>query len=196
MVRRRSAAALAVVAALIAASADAQLDRYAGGGQARSPHGGWEVVSPDRSQRAIDAAPATALLRGPGIRSRRLMQFERGLDVVWPDDRRHVVALARTAHFASIRTFTLGARDAVPPRSVEREIERRLRVQGPGLGRIENRLIAVGSDRTRLCLLAEESGLPPGRVTGSYIARRGYFRLDLDRGTAAPTASCRGARLD
>ena len=66
----------------------------------------------------------------------------------------------------------------------------------PKLGTIENRGIKFGQAGTETCVLVEESGLPPGRQTGSFLVRSGAFRLDLAKRRAVPIAECPAARID
>lgn len=118
------------------------------------------------------------------------MGYERTLDVFWPKDGRHVILLESTIHFSAMRTFALGSRDFVPPDRIQRSIERLMAVWSPRLGTIENRMITVSVGGRAPCLRIEESGLPPGLASGSFIARSAYFNLDLDKGTATHARHC------
>ena len=191
MVSGRRVRFLAGALVLASGAAWAHFDRNSGvAGKSVSPRGGWTVTSPRRLQDDIDRAPSIAYLRGPALRSRRLMGYERTLDVFWPSDGRHVILLSSTTHFSTMRIFALGPRDIFPPDRIERAIERSLAARGPRLGTIENRTIAISVRGRRPCLQIEESGLPPGQTEGSYIARKALFSLDLDKGVAMHARDC------
>lgn len=191
MVIGRCVRFLAGALLLASGATSAHFDRNSGVAEkSASPRGGWAVTSPRRLQDDIDRAPSIAYLRSPSLRSRRLMDYERTLDVFWPNNGRHVILLASTAHFSTVRIFALGPRDIVPPDRIERAIERSLVAQGPRLGTIENRTIAISVHGRRPCLQIEESGLPPGQTEGSYTARKALFSLDLDKGFAVRARHC------
>lgn len=188
-------AATLFVALALSAGADAQLDQYGGGGSSKSPDGRWRVWS---HVQALDEEPnAIAWLSGPGVSRRRLMRYERGMRVHWMADRRHVVLIDRTAHFSWLAVFDLATANRMPSDRMQTAISRHLAAKRPKLGNIGNRLTAVGRGFSSApCVLVEESGLPPGRSEGSYLARRAAFRLDLETGRAIPVPVCPGATLE
>ena len=185
-----------LVAALVlagAAPAGPGIDGFQGG-RVRSPDGRWA-----RSARAADpdgeGMQTTAWLRGPGIRRRPLMRFERYLDIRWRPDIGKVVLVERTIHFARIAVRTLGPREVGPRDRIQADIEHGLAGLGR-IGTIENRLIQFGKLGAATCVLAEESGLPPGRKEGSFLSRRAAFRLDFATGRAVRVDACPGARIE
>ncbi|MBO9712889.1 hypothetical protein [Sphingomonas sp.] len=186
-----------LMAALVLVLAVPAADHIDGvqGGQVRSPDRAWTISAP-----AIDAGDAAvstvAWLRGPGVPQRRLMRFERAIDVIWTRGAPKVLLVERTTHFSRIRAFTLGPRERGAEERVEEDIEAALRGQAPRLGTIENRRMAFGSLGVVPCVLVEESGLPPGREAGSFVSRAHAFRIELRQGRAVPIPECPGASLD
>ena len=81
------------------------IDHYAGGGSSISPDGKWTVWSPRTSYEKLYA---TAWLKGPGVRKRRLHDFERALEVIWPEHRRFVVITDIVINSMAIKIFALG----------------------------------------------------------------------------------------
>ncbi|MEP9357254.1 hypothetical protein [Sphingomonas sp. KR3-1] len=187
--KRGLVAALALAGA---APATPGIDGFRGG-HVRSPDGRWTVsavaADPDRTMRT------TAWLQGPGVQHRPLTRFERYLDVRWLRDIGKVMLVERTTHFARIALRTLGPRETGPRDRVQADIEQGLAGLSR-LGTIENRRIAFGTLGRDTCVLAEESGLPPGRAEGSFIARRAAFRLDLAAGRAIRIRACPNATID
>ena len=60
----------------------------------------------------------------------------------------------------------------------------------PALGSVENRHISASpAPGGALCLKVEESGLPPGKETGSFLARIGVFRV-AGNGSALRVKTC------
>lgn len=181
-----------LVALAIAASPVSDGISAFAGGQVRSPDGKWTVWAPATDPDG-KGDKAIVRLKGPGVRDRGLMRFERSVDVVWPQAPGQVLLVENTIHFASLQVFTLGPSEAGADR-IQQDIERTMARYLPRLGRIENRRVAFGGNGT--CVLVEESGLPPGREEGSLLSRRAAFRLDLPRKRAVPVRSCPAAQLD
>ena len=183
---------LAAVLALIGAAPAVHWISAYQGGHVHSPDGRWTV-----SAQAIDpdgeAMRTTAWLAGPGVKRRSLTRFERGLEVRWHGDIGKLVLIERTIHFSRIVVGTLGPREIGPPDRIQADIEQGL-AKLRRLGTIGNRIIAFGDSGQ--CVLAEESGLPPGWREGSYVARSAMFRLDVATGRAVPVKDCPGARID
>jgi hypothetical protein len=161
------------------------------GGQVKSPDGTWRVWAAATDPES-EETQAIVRLNGPGVNDRGLMRFERSVDVIWPADPSRVVLVERSTHFAAVHVFTLGPEEGVADR-VQANITTWMSLRGPEIGRVENRLVAFGEESGSLCLLVEESGLPPGRDEGSFVARRGAFVLDVARKRAVPVRSCAGA---
>lgn len=163
------------------------------GGRVTSPDGKWAVwamaADPDMEREA-----AVARLDGPGVRNRELMRFARHIDVLWPQRAGQVLLVQRTAHFSAVYAFTLGASELSTDR-LQSDIDRGMARGLPRLESIENRMIGFGRHGAETCVLVEESGFPPGRREGSFLARRGAFRLDLAARRAEPIADCPGARI-
>lgn len=183
---------LAAVLALIGAAPAVQWISAYQGGRVHSPDGHWTV-----SAQAIDpdgeAMRTTAWLTGPSVKRRPLTRFERGLEVRWHGDIGKLVLIERTIHFSRIAVRTLGPREIGPPDRIQADIEQGL-AKLRRLGTIGNRVIAFGDSGQ--CVLAEESGLPPGRREGSYVARRAAFEMDFVAGRAMPVKDCPGARIE
>ena len=178
--------------AIGAARSPDAIDRYAGGGRSLSPDGMWSVSSP----RAREPDTSAVWLERSDRRVRRLLSFERVIEVTWANDRRHVVVVEAPPHLQRIHVYSLAPRDRVSPDRIENDIELTLQASGPRLESVENRLIALGGDRRGVCVLVEESGLPFGRREGSFAARRAAFALDLDTGRASRISVCPYARID
>lgn len=161
------------------------------GGRANSPDGKWAVWVAEG-----DAEDRTAIarLRGPGVRDRGLMQFERSVDVIWPAGTAKVMLVERTIHFASIHVFALAPREIGARDRIQSDVERMMAWWGR-LGTVTNRLIALGRLNVANCVLVVESGLPPGLSEGSFVTRRGAFRLDFHSGRAMPIRYCPGAKI-
>jgi hypothetical protein len=178
---------LVLALALAATPAADGISAYEGG-HVRSPDGRWTV-----SAAAVDpnGPPERALARldGPGVRGRRLLAFDRQVDVIWPGGDR-VLLVQRTLHFASIHAFTLAPGERGVDR-IQADIGRAMARNPVRLRTVENRLVAFG----RECVLVEESGLPRSRREGGFVARRASFRLDLAKRRALPIADCPGARI-
>jgi len=189
---------LALAAAAVILLGDATrppdvIQHYAGGGSSVSPDRKWTVWSPKTPNEKLYA---TVWLEGPGVRKRRLNDFERMFEVVWPDDRRFVVVTDIVTNFMAIKIFTLGPHQKVRPDAIERDIERQMlrvspRIQSVGIQRIE-----YGRSRTSLCVSVMDAGLPPGRKEGSYVERVASFSLDLDHNHATRIRSCPGTKLE
>lgn len=162
------------------------------GGQVKSPDGKWTVWAPATDPDG-KGDKAIARLKGPGVRDRGLMPFERSLDVIWPRVAGQVVVIERTERFASIHVFTLGPVEAGADR-IQADIERAMARYLPRLGNVEARRVAFGAGAG--CVLVEDSGLPAGREEGSFLSRRAAFRLDLARKRALPVRSCPAARIE
>lgn len=186
-------AAVAAVALLAAAPPPADgIDAYKGG-QLRSPDRAWTISA---SPVAKDGIMTVAMLRGPGVPQRRLTRFERYLRVIWIPGTPKVLLVEQSAHISRISSFTLDKKEHGPKDRIEADIENVLAANGPQLGTIENRLMDFGKFGLTPCVLVEESGLPPDRDDGSFIARRHAFRLDAAAGRAVPIKECPGARLE
>lgn len=186
---------IGAVAALLwvgAATADPGISIFQGG-RACSPDGSWtlKVHAAD-----LDAGQMSApvWLIGPKGYRRRLMVAERYVTVRWLPAIGKVVLMERTIHFNRIAVFTLGKRDSYHPDRIEKRIETDLRRTGPALQTIVNRTIVFG-DETRPCVLVQESGLPPGKSEGSFIARTAAYRIDFATGGTRRIAGCRGASI-
>jgi hypothetical protein len=183
---------LLLALALAAIPASDGISAFAGG-RVTSPDGKWAVwamaADPDTEREA-----AVARLNGPGVRNRELMRFARQIDVIWPAETGQVLLVQRTAHFAGVYAFTLGVAEIGSDR-IQSDIDRGMARGVPRLHSIENRLLGFGRDRTATCVLVEESGFPPGQREGSFVVRRGAFRLDLAERRALPIADCPGARI-
>ena len=169
------------------------IQHYAGGGSSLSPDRNWTVWSPRTPNERLYA---TAWLRGPGVRKRRLYDFERLFEVTWPDDKRFVVVTDSVINSMAIKIFTLGARQKVRPDAIERDIERQMRRVRPDIQSVGIQRIAFGSSRTSLCARFSQAGLPQGRKEGSYIERVADFRLDFAHNDATRIRSCPGAMLE
>ena len=186
---------LGLVAALALAGAAPAAPGISGfqGGRVRSPDRHWTIsaaaADPDKTMRT------TAWLQAPGVRRRPLIRFERYLQVEWLRDSGKVMLIERTIHFARIGIRTPGPRETGPRDRLQADIERDMAGLG-GLATVSNRFIILGKLGTAICALVEESGLPPGRTEGSFIARRAAFRLDFTTGRAVRVRACPGARID
>lgn len=184
---------LLLVLAIAAIPASDGISAFAGG-QVKSPDGKWTIWAPATDPTAEDPN-GIARLKGPGVRDRGLMPFERSIDVVWPRAPGSVVVVERTAHFASVRAFTLGP-DELGEDSIQHDIERHMALRRPHLAKVENRSVAFGQLRSAECVLVEESGLPPERGDGSFLTRRAAFGLDLAGKRAVPVRGCPGATIE
>lgn len=162
------------------------------GGSVQSPNGQWTISARGADMNGEEMTTVATLTDRRG-RRRPLLRFERDLEVVWLPGTRQALLIQRTIHFATLHLFEL--RRAGEVGAIQSDLERHMRRLHPGIGEIENRQIVLGHVDSDACILVEESGLPRGRSTGSFVARRTYFRLDLVRGRAAPTNRCRGVAI-
>jgi hypothetical protein len=101
----------------------------------------------------------------------------------------------RTIHFSRIAVFTLGSRDSYSPDLIEKRIEADLRQKSTALQSIENRSIVFGQNKLSRCVLVEESGLPPGKSEGSFLARKAAYQIDVAKGTVQRIVRCPGAAI-
>ena len=164
------------------------------GGRVTSPDGKWAVwAAPADADN--ERAAAIARLNGPGVRNRELMRFARKIDVIWPREPGRVLIVEHTIHFSAVNAYTLAPAEDGADR-IQSDLDRAMAAHLPKLGTIENRGIKFGQAGTETCVLVEESGLPPGRQTGSFLVRSGAFRLDLAKRCAVPIAECPAARID
>ena len=194
---RAVAAGLAVVAlaATAAALPQAQPASFSqqGGESARSADGKWRIFSkapakPD-AEWTDPKSLATLWLQGASGPEKLLTAYRRGGSMFWLGEGGHVLFVHRDMHLQDARLFTLLG-PAAAPRQVQRTIEKGMAAIRPRLASVENRLIAAElSPGGALCLTVEESGLPPGRNEGSFLARKGVFRVAPD-GAAARIAAC------
>lgn len=122
------------------------------------------------------------------------MGAERYVTVRWLPAIGKVALIERTIYFNRIAVFTLGTRDSYHPDRIEKRIEADLRRMGPALQTIVNRIIVFG-DETQPCVLVEESGLPPGKTEGSFIARTAAYRIDFATDHTRRIARCHGASI-
>lgn len=177
---------LALIAASLMLLANASGDTLTfQGGSVHSPDGRYRVWAAPVG----DAMKTIAWLSGPGGKRRALMAYERSARVLWPSGSGRVVLLERTLHFATFRAFPL-VEGTAPRDRIQGDIVRGMAVVQPRLGTIENREITFGRIAGALCASVEESGLPPGRDEGSFIARHAAFRVDLAKLRATPIARC------
>ncbi|WP_448664988.1 hypothetical protein ACG3SL_10015 [Sphingomonas sp. CJ20] len=163
------------------------------GGRVRSPDKVWTLWA---SAVDPDAEDSTTMLRlrGPDVRDRGLMPFDREVRVVWPGEPGMVLVVDQGVHLATLHAFTVAKGETVADR-LESDMARGLALRRPAIGQVENRRIAFGRVRGTMCVLVEESGLPPGRSEGSYVTRRMAFRLNLAARRAALVRACPGAVL-
>lgn len=184
---------IGAVAALIwvgAATADPGISIFQGG-QLHSPDGRWTVKVHAADLDAGQTSTPVWLIGPKGYR-RRLMGAERYVTVRWLPAIGKVVLIERTIHFNRIAVFTLGARDPYHPDRIEKQIEADLRQHGRALQTVENRTIVFGGGDGS-CALVEESGLPPGKAEGSFLARRAAYRINFASGSVQRIARCPGA---
>ena len=169
------------------------IQHYVGGRSSISPDGKWTVWSPMTSEEKVYA---TAWLKGPGVRRRRLFDFERMIEVKWPEHGRFVVITDIVINSMAIKIFALGPHQKVRPDAVERDIERQMQRLRPDIQSIGIQHIEFGRSRTSLCVRVTQMGLPPGRREGSYVERQASFRLDLDHSSVTRIQNCPGARRE
>lgn len=174
---------VAILSLALVASADSGSLSFQGG-SVPSPDGKYRVWASPKGLHG-KAMTSNAWLIEPGGKRRMLMAYERSAQVIWPHHANRVVLLERNIHFASYHAFPLTG--TAPRDRIQGDIEREMAARRPRLGTVESRAITIGRGT---CITVDESGLPPGRDTGSFIARSGAFRIDLATMRATLTPRC------
>ena len=185
-----TAAAFAVIAPQ-AVSGEQTTFEQRGGASTRSPDGKWQIFSrPGDSSRAWEDPRSDASLWLHTRKGDRfLTRYRRDGSLYWLGDGRRALFVHRDTHFHDARLFTLSG-TAVAERRVQSVVIKGMAAISPRLGSIENRSIDVRLRKDGgLCLSVEESGLPPGRSVGSFVAKTGIFRVDSD-GQISSVRSC------
>lgn len=190
MVRAAVAAALGLLVAAVPAGRSGVIERRTGG-TVTSPDGRRSVESTGVPQPHMLTG---AYLRGPGVRSRLLLEYERSVQVVWPGGGRHVLLVEQQIGPFRLHFFTLGTGRSTQAAAMQGAIERHLARRLPVIQTVALRRFAWGALNSAVpCVRVIEAGLPPSRQEGEYVQREAAFRLDLPRNRVVPIARCVGA---
>lgn len=172
-----------------------------GGESGRSADARWRIYSkapekpgaPQGDSRGI----ASLWLQGIGVPEKRLTTYQREGTLYWLGDRRHAVFVHRQPHLQEARFFTLTG-EAAAQKSIDLAIAGSMAATAPKLGTVENRLLTPKTlPGGALCLTVEESGLPPGKSQGSFVVRKGIFRVSATGKTMrVPSCSAGTTQID